>query len=448
MTNSFDVIVVGAGAAGLAAACMLSSAGVSVRILEARGRIGGRIFTQTDSELGVPVELGAEFIHGRPPEIWDVLPRGGIAVVEVSGDNWCSKDAQVSPCDFFSEVDEILGRMNMSEPDESFESFLRRCCPDKSTESKEHALSYVSGFNAADPARVGVHWLVQEMWAEEEVDGQRAFRPRTGYASVVEIFHQQLKLANVDIQLNTVVHSIGWSEDSVEISAAGPQGSINLRAERVLLTVPVGVLQTPTPDVGALEFRPALPEWKLQAIQRIAMGKVIRVVLRFKERFWEGISAKSSSKSLRSMSFLFSQDQWFPTWWTRMPERSPLITGWAPFRSAERLSGQGRDFVIAQSLQTLSTLLRTPKVKLEELLQAAYWHDWQVDPFSRGAYSYGTAGAASAPEVLGTPVDNTLFFAGEATNGRHGGTVHGAIASGYRAASEIMKRKRERARST
>ena len=142
------------------------------------------------------------------------------------------------------------------------------------------------------------------------------------------------------------------------------------------------------------------------------------------------------------MSFLFSQDEWYPTWWTAMPVHWPLITGWAPFRSAERLSGQDRDFIVARSLQTLSTLLNTSNRHLEELLKSAYLHDWQTDPFSRGAYSYVRTGASDAPEVLGRPVDNTLFFAGEATDGEHGGTVHGAIASGYRAAAEITGKMR------
>ena len=176
--NDADVIVVGAGAAGLAAASELAESGLSVVVLEARERIGGRIVTLQDSRLQFPIELGAEFIHGRPPEIWNLLQKQGIPITEVKGDNWCV-DGRLSPCDFFSEVDDILRRMDDHGPDESFQSFLQRCCPDASAETKEHAVGYVAGFNAADPAQVGVHWLVQEMRAEEKIDGERAFRPRT-----------------------------------------------------------------------------------------------------------------------------------------------------------------------------------------------------------------------------------------------------------------------------
>ena len=77
--------------------------------------------------------------------------------------------------------------------------------------------------------------------------------------------------------------------------------------------------------------------------------------------------------------------------------------------------------------------------QLQDQFQQSYLHDWQSDPFSRGAYSYAKVGADGAAEVLGAPVDNTLFFAGEATDSANTGTVHGAIASGQRAAKEILQ---------
>jgi monoamine oxidase len=170
------------------------------------------------------------------------------------------------------------------------------------------------------------------------------------------------------------------------------------------------------------------------------MGKIIRVTLRFRQRFWETLSAPTeSSKTLDGMSFLFSDDDWYPTWWTMMPEKLPIITGWAPFHCAERLSGKSHSFVVDHALQTLSKLLDVRSDKLAQLLDDSYFHDWQNDPFSRGAYSYGGVDADGAQAVLATPVENTLFFAGEATDiSGHNGTVQGAIASGQRAADEIF----------
>jgi monoamine oxidase len=167
------------------------------------------------------------------------------------------------------------------------------------------------------------------------------------------------------------------------------------------------------------------------------MGKVIRVTLRFRERFWEDLP-RDSSKTMNKLSFLLSQDDWFPTWWTYSPERLPFLVGWAPFHAAERLSGRNEAFVVEQGIRTLHRLLGLSVQELGSLLEHAYVHDWQSDPFSRGAYSYGKAGAEGAQQALAMPVDNTLFFAGEATDtGGHNGTVHGAIASGRRAAAEI-----------
>jgi monoamine oxidase len=450
MSNDPDVIVIGAGAAGLTASTELARAGLAVTILEARERIGGRIFTLLDAECHVPVEMGAEFIHGRPPEIWHLLNRRKIPTTEVGGNNWCVKDGQLTTCNFFSEVDRILKQMDGRKQDQSFLDFLEDCCRKlngrhRQEEAKKWALGYVSGFNAADPALVGVHWLVKGMRAEEKIQGDRAFRAQHGYADLIDIFQQELNDSGVPVQKGTVVESIQWQRGRAEVSARGPQGVMTLSAPRVLITVPLGVLQARADENGAdengsIRFSPALPSEKLEAIRNAMMGKVIRVTLRFRERFWEDLPRfqKTNSKTMRGMSFLFSHDDWFPTWWTRAPEKVPFLTGWAPFHCAERLSGQTKSFVIERALQTLHRLLGVSVQELETLFEHAYCHDWQTDPFSRGAYSYGKVGGDGMEEALGKPVEETLFFAGEATDtGGHNGTVHGAIASGKRAAAEI-----------
>ncbi len=441
-SNNGDVIVIGAGIAGLAAAYELTERGYAVIMLEARDRIGGRIWTQYDSRSQFPVELGAEFIHGRPREILDTLSQHKIAITEVDGDNLCVRDAKISACDFFSEVDNILQRMDDKEPDESFQAFLDRCCSDASEEAKQRATSYVSGFNAADPAKVGVHWLVQQMRAEEKIDGERAFRPRGGYATLVEIYRERLARHGINVRTSTAVEHVTWSKDAVAIKATHHDRPVSFHASRLLVTVPLGVLQAPPGERGAIVFSPSLPAEKIKALGGLEMGKVIRVVLRFRERFWDRIAPDGDqSKKLDGMSFLFSRDEYFPTWWTTMPERLPQITGWAPYLSAERVSSRSKDVPVTdRAVQTLSSLLKMDERAVNELLEEASFHDWQDDPFSRGAYSYAKAGAADAPAILGHPVEDTLFFAGEGTDVTgNNGTVHGAIASAERAVSEIIK---------
>jgi monoamine oxidase len=452
MAESNSVVVIGAGISGLAAACKLADSGLSVTVLEARDRIGGRIFTKRDPAFASVIELGAEFIHGMPTEVWHPLQQSPSDITEVDGDNWCVAEGRLRACDFFSRVDSILERMDDSLPDESFLDFLQRCFPNperdsKLEDAKQRAVNYVSGFNAADPRLVGVHWLISGMRAENKIQGHRAFRSKNGYQDLLDHFQRQIADLAVPIHTNTVVESIAWKADRAEVTARSGHQSKIVRASKVVITLPLAVLQASVDkasgDLGFVRFIPALPEQKLEALAKMEMGKVVRVVLQFRQRFWEEIFPPDKEKNLAEMSFLFSQDEWFPTWWTAMPKKDPIITGWAPFRSAARLSGQSHQSVVQRALQTLAVLLSVSLQKLEGDLETAYFHDWQSDPFSRGAYSYGKVGSDGAQQALGDPVANVLFFAGEATDiSGQNGTVHGAIASGYRAAEQILQRPR------
>ncbi|MGH9517773.1 MAG: flavin monoamine oxidase family protein [Terriglobales bacterium] len=439
-----DVVIVGAGAAGLAAAIDLSRAGLRVEILEARDRIGGRIYTQHDPTTNHSVDLGAEFIHGLTPEIWLPVQDHSLKVTEVHGDLWCSIDGKLQRCNFFAQADKILSAMDddfadNSKADESFVDFLSRRFPGKDHEqAKQWATGYVSGFNAADPGLVSARWLVHGRHADEQIEGDRAFHIAGGYQTLLDIFSRELNDPNVNIRLNTIVTAIKWKAGSIEVLANGPQAETTFEASRTLVTLPLGVLQT----AGFVRFEPELPQQKLGALEKLAMGKVVRVILCFRERFWQDLHRSGESRSLADLSFLFSRDNVFPTWWTQMPETFPIITGWAPAKSAEKLAGLGKDEVVDKAIQSLSSLLQVQKSTMQAQLQTAYFHDWDSDPYSLGAYSYVKVGGQGCQRTLGSPVADTLFFAGEATDmSGHNGTVHGAIASGQRAAREILKSK-------
>jgi monoamine oxidase len=434
---SEHVLIIGAGTAGLSAAIDLARAGMRVTVLEARNWVGGRIFTQRDSTLNHAVELGAEFVHGLPPEIWLPLQQRNIPVTEVEGDLWCSINGKLQRCDIFSEADKILEKMSDRSPDESFLDFLARCFPDHEyEEAKQWATGYVSGFNAADPAQVSVHWLVHSRRADEQIEGDRAFHISGGYQALIDILLSELNELNVTFELSTTVREIKWRTGSIQISAQTLHGSKTFTTSRALITLPLGVLQA-APD--SIRFEPELPREKLHAMEKLAMGKVVRVTLCFRDPFWREIRASGESKTLADMSFLFSRDEYFPTWWTQMPEHLPIITGWAPAQCAERLAGMTEGRIVDKSLESLSSLIHLEKAHVQSQLVAAYFHDWDSDPFSRGAYSYVKVGGEGCQQTLGAPVENTLFFAGEATDVTgHNGTVHGAIATGKRAAAEIL----------
>ena len=449
MSNNSDVIILGAGVSGISAAIELAKAGLSLTILEARNRIGGRILTVYDPAAKSPIVLGAEFIHGLPPEIWTPLQDNNLEVNEVDGDNWCFREGKLCSCNFFGDVDKILKKMRESSRDRSFLRFLEQKFPNpkhdpKLRETKAWALGYVTGFNAADPREVSVNWLVGEMEAEQQVEGDRAFRINNGYQAFIELLANQLKSFGVTAQLNSIAESIRWRRGRVEVSGHRKKNDFTYTVPRVLITVPLGVLLARAREKGALRFVPQLPEPKQKALSKLAMGHVVRITLQFRERFWEEVhphnNGRFSGKTLSDLSFLFSDDEWFPTWWTKMPAPFAIITGWAAFKSADKLSGRNSKFVVDKALATLSRLTNVSKNDLKDLLVKAHFHDWQSDPFSRGAYSYVRIGGKNAPEVLGKPIEQTLFFAGEATDtGGHTGTVHGAIASGKRAAQEICE---------
>ncbi len=436
MSNS-EIIVVGAGAAGMTAAIRLAQQGVSVHILEARSRLGGRMFTET-SPAGYSVELGAEFVHGSPSQICDLARTNQIATKELSGESWMIRDGQLRRADLFSGADHIMSKMSDKGHDQSFLDFVQSCCPDpKDQDAKEQARRYVTGFHAADPASISVHSLVKGASAEEEIGGHRTFRLTGGYRSLIAILQGQLARLNVPVEFGTVVQSIRWRRGQAVISALQGEKLVTYVTPKLLVTLPLSILQRQSKSAG-VQFLPALHQ-KSHALDKLEMGKVIRVTLTFRERFWENLRPAGESTTLANMSFLFSQNEWFPTWWTSLPEKWPVITGWAPFHCAERLSQEGMEFARVKAVGTLASLLALAQKEVASLVVSAHVHDWQNDPFASGAYSYVKVGGGEAQEQLGRSVDDTLFFAGEATDSTgHHGTVHGAIASGERAASEVL----------
>jgi monoamine oxidase len=432
MTTEAEVIVLGGGVAGLAAAVELSQADRRVLLLEARERLGGRVHTQQEPGL-LPIELGAEFVHGRPAEIWELL-RGAQAPVEFTGrDHYAGH--KLAAWHVFTKVEALLAEMKRQEPDRSFLDFLKQR-PHVDEEAKRWALRYVRGFHAARPEEISVNSLVQDMQADEAIEGDRVFRIPAGYDALARTLQENCQPQNLTVHLSTPAETVRWRPGEVEVRARSASGDrVSFLGGCALITLPLGVLQAAPGSRGAVAFVPAL-EQKQRALGQLAMGKVIRVTLRFRERFWE----KRDGPQLARLRFLFSDDETFPAWWTSARAPAALLTGWAPGECAEALSGRTEAQIVQQALEALARILKLPTSRLQALLEKGYAHDWQSDPWARGAYSYVKVGGENAPRELAEPVANTLFFAGEATHyqGQHG-TVHGAIASGRRAAREILQ---------
>ncbi|HKT49463.1 MAG TPA: NAD(P)/FAD-dependent oxidoreductase [Candidatus Angelobacter sp.] len=421
MTNNADVIVIGAGAAGLVAARELSAAGLKVLVLEARDRMGGRIYT--DHSLGFPVELGAEFVHGRSPDTFEFITRARLEIAEVAGEMRRKRNGVWGDSGHvMAEVNHLFDNMPANEPDQSFKHYIERT--QYSPETKQLALDFVEGFHAAQPDRVSVQWLIHTTRAEETIDGETSFRVRHGYDLLINSVVETLDDQRCKILLKTPVSEIFWERGRVTISAAGSEFS----APCAVITLPLGVLKS-----DKIRFFPELPETKNMAMASLAMGPVIRVSLSFRSKFWE------AAPEMRDLSFLFTDDPHFPTWWTSNPLPYPILTGWAAGRHTQGLAGKNNGELVDAALDSLAGILELEQTELRAHLKCGCVHDWQADSCSQGAYSYVVKGGMGAPQALAEPVDGTLFFAGEATNIEgHNGTVHGALGSGKRAAHEIL----------
>jgi monoamine oxidase len=436
MTTQYDVLIIGAGVAGLNAGRLLAEAGRRVAILEARNRIGGRIWTQPvslgDSPLPLSVELGAEFVHGLPIETWSLIRQAGLSTFEMDGSPFWFDGSRLTATNeqrgTAEGVIEEMMRWAQRQPrgnDISFAEYLKGQALDALT--ARAASNYVEGFNAADQQRISVAALAKQQAAEDAIDADRLFRVEAGYAAIPNFLAERFIAAGGMLILEAPVKKIVWSRGAVSVQAATPDGDLSYRSNRAVITVPLGVLQAQT-----IEFVPRPTEVLLQA-NRLRMGAVVRLTLVFKKKFWDP-----------RLSFLLAPGESPPTWWTLVPHEAPLITAWAGGTKAELLlkliTSDGDVSALCDlSLSTLAKIFALPLSDIRQNLSSWHLHDWQSDEYARGAYSYVQVGGLDAPEKMRIPVQDTLFFAGEHTDvSGHWGTVHAALAAGGSVADQII----------
>lgn len=413
-----DVIVIGAGIAGLTAARALAETGVRVAVLEARNRIGGRILTHRDGEQ--PIELGAEFIHGRPPELWALIAEASLETYERGGVQGCFQNETLQPCNEEERDFHLLESLeDFQGPDVSFSQYASTL---DATESERASLrGFVEGFNAADADQISAASLGAQQKAEDSIEGGRAFYLRGGYDQLAQYLANRIFDYGGTLQLNTPVREIRWAPGSVEIVT----DSQTVSARRVILTVPLGVLQS-----RSILIHPR-PESHLAAASQLRMGHAFRFTLLFREAFW--------TTRIPNLNFLFSLSETPRVWWTTHPDPSPLLTGWAGGPTSTALSGLTTDELIERACSTLARIFSLEAAHIRQLLLSCHTHNWSSDPYSLGAYSYVAAGGLDTPRQLSEPVSGTLFFAGEHTDTTgHWGTVHAAMRSGLRAAQQIL----------
>ena len=432
-TKSFDVAVIGAGAAGLAAATELSRRGLSVCVLEARDRIGGRILTRHEPDLAVPLELGAEFVHGRPPATLRWLAEHTIPLVDAAQNHRMLRAGKLRPSDdLFAELKARLGKIRPHK-DLPFAEFLagpaRRHVPPR---IREFALMLVEGYDAADATRVSTLSTIDE-WCGGGAADAATFRPQGGYESLLQALVGALDPKQVNLQLSMIVREVHWQRGKVTIVATQHGNPHETVARRAIVTLPIGVLQQPPQAPNGVRFVPALSA-KQRALVGLATGPVIKLLLRFRKPFWE----EAEGGRYADAAFFHAPRTPFPTFWTMLPLRASVLAAWAAGPAAARLAGVSEEEIVRTALGRLTTLFAGSKHCLADF-QGAYLHDWQKDPFACGAYSYLVSGGSNARERLARPLKSTLFFAGEAAEtGGESGTVAGALESGQRAVEQLL----------
>jgi monoamine oxidase len=430
----FDTIVIGAGAAGLAAAQTLQNAQKSVLILEARDRLGGRIHTDYNF-ANHPIECGAEYIQGEKVSTWQWVKRYGMKTIPtfakddrqfmyvdrklLSFSQW-SKLPGMEFLDFRSLKNNALYQLltdwiQARKPDLSLAEFLSTHHISLSSEIYRIANHYVSASAAIDLDRLGIYGMMELTYE----DGDRFFRLKDGYMRLIERF-----AVGLNIRYQTPVTRIRWSAAGVEIQT---ETGTTYTAKQIVITLPLALLQQ-----NAVVFEPELPDAKLKAIHGLGSGSVTKLILKFDRPFWE-------QKQEMFLTTLDTQMWWRPGWGHH--NEQAILTAYTGAKGAEKLGSLGKAGAIQAGLQDLEKMFGVP---LGDRLRDAMFVDWQADPYARMAYSYVPVNGAELRSLLAQPIDRVLFFAGEATHLTRASLVHGALESGILAAREIISLKPSR----
>ncbi len=430
-----DVLVIGAGVSGLAAAECLTRAGRHVVVIEARDRIGGRVYTIRPSGITHPVELGAEFVHGDSNALWPLIRRARLSTRPVSERHEGRHEGQPARFhDVRAVLAGLLGQNPLSEPDRPLGQVLEeRHGADDDAGALAAAVGYVESFHAADARRIGIHALAESEQAEDE-DGEGTFRFPEGYDCVSDWLRGRSVAGLFDLRLSTTLASLRWRPGEVVAAIRNADGGAGeLRASRAVVTLPLGVLRAPPAMVGAVRFDPEPPGWR-EALGALEMGAAHRIVLRFEDAWW----ARPGETKL---NFFHGPAAAFPVWWTSPADEEPRLTGWGGGGRAHALAGRSPAVMLEAAIGSLGEIFGVSARAAAGRVAGAYHHDWISDPYALGAYSYGGVGAKRARRILAEPVARTLFLGGEAlAEGGRNGTVHGALMSGTRAAEQLLGR--------
>lgn len=419
----YDIIIVGAGASGLMAAKELSAKGIKVLILEADNRIGGRIYTIHDNNFPFPIESGAEFIHGDLPITLGLLKEAGIAFQSMDDKTYKIEDGKWRKDDSFIDGwDEVMQKMKNLKEDITLAGFLDTYFKDEHYEElKTSVKRFAEGFDLVDINTASTISLRNE-WEHEN---ESQYRIAGGYALLIQYLEQKCNTQGCTIKTSSPVKQIDWKKNSVKLVTAS--GDV-FTANKVIVTVPVGVLQATADKEVFIQFSPGIDRY-INASRQIGFGSVIKVFMLCENFF---------SELLNEPAFILS-NQLIPTWWLRVSDNKAFLTGWLGGPNADKLSGKSEEEIKEYALQSLSAIFKIDQTSLKDKMQAFRSINWSDQPLVAGGYSYDMIESVTARKILKTPVQQTVFFAGEALyEGAAPGTVEAALSNGKEVARKLL----------
>jgi monoamine oxidase len=409
LPSSIDVAIIGAGAAGLGAAHALKNSGLSVILLEARERVGGRAHTILAAP-GIVFDLGCGWLHSADKNSFVAIAKQLNFEIDKTRPPWREQSFDTGfPLserqDFIAALDAFYDRAEEAAECSGDDRASHYLEPGNRWNPMIHAIStYVNGCELDQVS-------IQDMDAYEDTGIN--WRVRRGYGALMTAYG-----ASCPVALNTEVTLIDHSGKRVRIETS--RGT--LTAAKVIVTVPTNLIAD-----EAIRFHPALPA-KVDAARGLPLGVDDKAMLALDEPGDLPVDGGLRGATMRTEMGGFHL----------RPFGQPCIEGFFGGTFARELEDLGEGALGAESIDQIVALLGSDfRRKLKPLAETR----WAHDPFARGAYSHALPGHAGDRAVLAAPVDGRLFFAGEATCLNFFSTAHGARDSGERAAGEVIAAK-------